>query len=59
MVTGFPKIISRKWDKRTDKIYKSIRFKTSAFNCLNEYYDLFYKNKKKFVPKKYTWTINS
>lgn len=51
MVTGFPKIICRKPDKRTGKIYKSIRFRTSAFNCLNEYHDLFYKNNKKIVPK--------
>jgi hypothetical protein len=51
LITNYPKIIIRKPDTRTGKIYKSIAFKTSAFNCFNEYYDLFYKNKIKIVPK--------
>jgi hypothetical protein len=51
LVTNYPKIIIRKPDIRTGKIYKSIAFKTSAFNCFNEYHDLFYENKIKIVPK--------
>jgi hypothetical protein len=45
-----PKVIIRKPDKRTNKIYKSIAFKTSAMFCLNKYHELFYKNGVKFVP---------
>jgi competence protein ComGC len=51
LVLGEPIIKVRKPDKRTGKIYKSIRFTTSSFNVLNEYHDLFYKDKKKIVPK--------
>lgn len=51
LVLNYPKIIIRKPDKRMGKVYKSIAFKTTKFNCLNEYHDLFYKNKKKIVPK--------
>lgn len=51
MVTNYPKIITRKADKRTGKVYKSLAFKTSALNCLNEYHNLFYNNKIKIVPK--------
>jgi hypothetical protein len=45
------KIIVRKPDKRTGKIYKSIAVRTSKFSCFNEYHNLFYKNKIKIVPK--------
>ena len=45
------KIIIRKPDKRTGKIYKSIAVRTSKFSCFNEYHNLFYKNKIKIVPK--------
>jgi hypothetical protein len=45
-----PKVITRKPDKRTNKIYKSIAFKMSAMFCLNKYHELFYKNGVKFVP---------
>lgn len=51
LVIKDPKIIERKPDKRTGKIYKSIAFRTSSFNCLNEYHDLFYNNKVKRVPE--------
>ena len=43
-------IIVRKVDVRTNKIYKSIAFKTSTMICLNQYHDLFYKDKVKIVP---------
>lgn len=51
LVVSYPKIRVRKPDKRTGKVYKSIRFVTSSFKCLNEYHDIFYKNGKKAVPK--------
>jgi hypothetical protein len=51
MVTNCSKIIIRKPDKRTGKIYKSIAFKTLSFRYMNEYHDIFYKNKIKIVPK--------
>lgn len=45
-----PKVFIRKPDTRTGKIYSHISFKTSNLPCLNEFYDLFYKNKKKIIP---------
>jgi hypothetical protein len=45
-----PRVIVRKADKRTNKIYKSIAFKTSTLFCLNKYHDLFYKYKVKIIP---------
>jgi len=46
-----PVILTRKPDKITGKIYKSIYFRTLALPCLNEYHDIFYKNKIKTIPK--------
>jgi len=43
LITNEPKIITRKADKRTNKIYKSLAFKTISLNCLNEYHNLFYR----------------
>ena len=45
-----PVIVVRKADPRTGQIYKSIYVRTLSFFCLNEYHDLFYKNKKKIIP---------
>jgi hypothetical protein len=45
-----PTIITRKRDKRTSVIYKSISFKTLAMPCLNYYHDLFYRDKVKISP---------
>jgi hypothetical protein len=45
-----PKVYIRKPDKRTNKIYSSMQFKTLALLCLNYYYDLFYKEGKKIIP---------
>lgn len=45
-----PKVYIRKPDKRTNKIYSSMQFKTLALPCLNYYYDLFYKEGKKIIP---------
>jgi hypothetical protein len=44
-----PKVYIRKPDKRTNKIYSSMQFKTLALPCLNYYYDLFYKEGKKII----------
>lgn len=45
-----PKIITRKPDKRTGKIYESIRFTTRNLPCLNEFQDLFYPEGIKKIP---------
>lgn len=45
-----PVISSRKADRRTGKVYKSIRVKTLSFPCLNLYHDLFYISKTKIIP---------
>lgn len=52
---GAPKIHTRKPDKRTGKIYKTIAFKTRALETLNYYYNLFYVydvngKRRKVVP---------
>ena len=51
-----PKIISRKPDKRTGKVYSTIRFQTQSLPCLTAYFDLFYKKNEigrftKIVPQ--------
>lgn len=48
--TENPNIFTMKPHKKTGKVYRSIRFRTLVHPCLNEYHDLFYKNKKKVVP---------
>ena len=45
-----PSILERKPDKRTGLIYKSIYFLTLRFSCLNEYYEIFYKDRVKIIP---------
>ena len=45
-----PVINVRKADTRTGEVYKSIYVRTLKFPCLNEYHDLFYKDKKKVIP---------
>lgn len=39
-----PNINTRKPDKRTNKVYSSIAFKTYNLPCLNEFHTLFYKD---------------
>lgn len=51
LVSMDPVILTRKPDIRTGKIYKSIYFRTLAFPCLNEFFDIFYKDKVKIIPK--------
>lgn len=53
---NLPKVQHRKPDKRTGKIYSTIRFSTRHLPCLNEFFDLFYLpdgmgKYKKTVPK--------
>ena len=50
VVFNSPSIVTRKPDKRTGKVYQSIRFTTMSMPCLNYYHDLFYSNKVKIVP---------
>nr|QVG61587.1 hypothetical protein [Rhizoctonia sp.] len=45
-----PKIPSQSPDKRTGKIYESIRFYTFSLPCFLEFYNLFYLDGKKIVP---------
>ena len=45
-----PKVYIRKPDVRTNKVYSSLQFKTLAYPCLNYFYNLFYKDKKKIIP---------
>ena len=54
-----PKVSFRKADKRTGKVYSSIHFKTLVFPCFNYYYDLFYKNGKKFIPDNIIELLNA
>jgi len=51
MVKNAPQIITRKADKRTGKVYQSMSFKTLSMPVLNQYHDLFYKNKIKIIPR--------
>lgn len=45
-----PKIQNPQPDKRTGKVYSTIRFYTYSLPCFNEYYDLFYLDGRKIVP---------
>lgn len=59
-----PKNHIRKPDKRTNKIYQSIAFKTLRYPILNNYYELFYKydesNKRyKVVPNNIKELLNA
>lgn len=49
MTTMPPTILTRK-DKRMDSTTFSLYFRTLAMPCLNDYYDLFYKEKVKIIP---------
>ena len=50
LIATEPKIVVRKADSRTGKIYKSISVSTLRFPCLNKYHELFYRDKKKVIP---------
>lgn len=50
MASMVPTILSRK-DKRNGTITQSLYFRTLAMPCLNFYYELFYVNKVKIIPK--------
>lgn len=45
-----PKILTPQPDKRTGKVYPTIRFQTHALPCCNEFFELFYPEGKKIVP---------
>jgi hypothetical protein len=46
-----PRITNPLPDKRTNKVYSSIRFETCALPCFNELFNLFYLDGKKVIPK--------
>ena len=50
LVAMNPNISTRK-DKRNNSITQSMYFKTLSMPCLNYYYDIFYKEKVKCVPR--------
>lgn len=50
MTTMSPTILTRK-DKRSDTTTQSLYFRTLAMPCLNYYYDSFYKERVKIVPR--------
>ena len=50
ITTMSPTILTRK-DKRNGIITQSLYFRTLAMPCLNYYYDLFYKERVKIVPR--------
>ena len=51
LVSMNPSLLERKPDRRTGLVYKSLYFWTLRFPCLNEYYEIFYKDKVKIIPK--------
>jgi len=51
LITMNPVILTRKPDKRTGKIYKFLYFRTLTLPCLNEYHNMFYKNKVNIIPE--------
>nr|QWC53661.1 LAGLIDADG homing endonuclease [Rhizoctonia solani] len=46
-----PKISHRLPDKRTGKVYSRIRFQTRSLPCFTEFYNLFYYEGKKIIPR--------
>jgi len=46
-----PKTTNRLPDKRTGKIYSSVKFNTYSLPCFNEFYNLFYPEGNKIIPK--------
>nr|YP_009543506.1 LAGLIDADG endonuclease [Coniothyrium glycines]AYU74396.1 LAGLIDADG endonuclease [Coniothyrium glycines] len=50
LTTMSPTILTRK-DKRSSIKSQSLYFRTLAMPCLNDYYDLFYKEKVKVIPR--------
>jgi len=45
-----PTILTRN-NRKTGLITQSLYFRTLAMPCLNYYYEIFYKDKKKLVPR--------
>ena len=45
-----PVILSRK-DKRSSSVFQSLYFRILAMLCLNYYYELFHKEKVKFITR--------
>jgi len=49
--SGNPKIQNPQPDKRTGKVYSTVRFNTYSLPCFNEFYNLFYLDGIKIVPQ--------
>lgn len=58
MTTMSAVTLTRK-DKRSDTITQSLYFRTLAMPCLNYYYDLFYKERVKIIPRNLGSIVNS
>lgn len=50
LVGSHPKVVIRKPDIRTGKVYSQIRFATLSFPCFNVFHDMFYEGNTKIVP---------
>jgi len=49
LVGASPKVIIRKPDVRTGKVYSQMRFATLAFPCFNVFHDMFYEGNLKII----------
>jgi len=50
LVGSQPKVVIRKPDTRTGKVYSQMRFATLAFPCFNVFHDMFYEGNTKIIP---------
>ena len=58
ITTMSPTILTRK-DKRSGTTTQSLYFRTLAMPCLNHYYDLFYKERVKVIPRNLNTLLTS
>lgn len=58
IIPSNPRLI-QETDKRTEKIYKRWHFSTYSLDVFNAYRNIFYRGKKKIVPKNISKLMNS
>lgn len=58
LVSGNPRLIQQ-IDKRTKKLYKRWHFSTYSLSVFNEYREIFYREKRKIIPKNIKKLMNS
>ena len=58
MTAMSPTILTRK-DKRSNTTTQSLNFRTLSMPCLNYYYDLFYKERVKVIPRNLTTLLTA